>query len=351
MFGGTRAVIGLDLGSTAVKAAQVKRVGKRYSVVAYRSEPLPRRTIVNGVVIDSAAVSRAIERLIGPDTPFRAKHVCASLAGNAVIVKRICLPVNDEAALGEAIFDEARRHIPFDIDDINLDFQVLDRGATEPDGTTQILLAAAKKEKVDEYVALIANGGRTASIIDVAAFALQNAYEANYRCDGESVVVLLNVGASNLTVNVLRGSESILVREISIGGDAYTEALQKELGLPYEAAEQLKQQRKVEDATFEQAAPILRAVTETVLVELQQTFDFFQSAGSSRRCDLIMVTGGASRLDGFKHMLQERFRTPVEELDPFRIVRWKPGTPEDNAPDFASTAAVAVGLALRRVGD
>jgi type IV pilus assembly protein PilM len=136
-----------------------------------------------------------------------------------------------------------------------------------------------------------------------------------------------------------------------MGGNAYTEAVQKELDLPFEAAEQLKKGTPVDGATFEEAQPVLRAVTENVLLEIQKTFDFFKATASSDRIDRLMLSGGASRVDGFRDMLQERFSTPVEDFDPFRAVTWDPkklgGAPEDHS----ATAAVAVGLALRKVGD
>ena len=140
-------------------------------------------------------------------------------------------------------------------------------------------------------------------------------------------------------------------RDISIGGNAYTEAVQKELDLPFDAAEQLKKGIPVDGATFEEAQPVLRAITENVLLEIQKTFDFFRSTASSDQMDRIMLSGGASRVDGFREMLQERFNAPVEEFDPFRAVGWDPRKLPGDPADVAATAAVAVGLALRKVTD
>jgi type IV pilus assembly protein PilM len=164
-------------------------------------------------------------------------------------------------------------------------------------------------------------------------------------------VVLLNAGASAININILHGAQSVFTRDISIGGNAYTEAVQRELDLPFDVAEQLKRGIPVDGATFEDAQPVLRAVTENVLLEIQKTFDFFKATAASDHIDHLIVSGGASRVDGFREMVQERFNAPVEEFDPFRAVMWdarKLGTP---AIDAAPTAAVAVGLALRRAGD
>jgi type IV pilus assembly protein PilM len=136
-----------------------------------------------------------------------------------------------------------------------------------------------------------------------------------------------------------------------MGGNAYTEAVQKELDLPFESAEQLKKGIPVDGATFEEAQPVLHAITENVLLEIQKTFDFFKATASSEQIDRIMLSGGASRVDGFREMLQERFSAPVEDFDPFRAVTWDPRKLGVDAASLAPTAAVAVGLALRRVGD
>jgi type IV pilus assembly protein PilM len=214
-----------------------------------------------------------------------------------------------------------------------------------------VLLVAAKKEKIGDYTSVIAQAGRTAVIVDVDAFALQNAYEVNYGLEPGGVVVLLNAGASAININILQGDQSVFTRDISTGGNAYTEAVQKELDLPFETAEQLKKGIPVDGATFDEAQPVLRAVTENVLLEIQKTFDFFRGTASSNDIDRIMLSGGASRVDGFREMLQERFNAPVEEFDPFRTVTWDAKKLGSAAEDYAATAAVAVGLALRKVGD
>jgi type IV pilus assembly protein PilM len=173
----------------------------------------------------------------------------------------------------------------------------------------------------------------------------------NYGLEPGQVVVLLNAGASAININILQGDQSVFTRDISMGGAAYTEAVQKELDLPHDAAEQLKKGIPVDGATFEEAQPVLRAVSEMVLLEIQKTFDFFKATAASEQMDRIMLSGGASRVDGFREMLQERFGTPVEEFDPFRAVTWDARKLPGDPVDTAATAAVAVGLALRKVGD
>jgi type IV pilus assembly protein PilM len=352
LFRTAKAVVGLDIGSSAVKAVELKSAGKGFKVAAYASQPIPPDAIVDGAIIDAGAVADAIRRMFDANKTFRSKEVCASLSGNAVIVKKITLPVMTESELGESIYWEAEQYIPFDVQDVNLDYQILDPG-TGPDarGSMDVLLVAAKKEKVGDYTGVIAQAGRTPVIVDVDAFALQNAFEVNYGLTPSQVVVLLNAGASAININILHGDQSVFTRDISLGGNAYTEAVQKELDLPFESAEQLKKGIPVDGATFEDAQPVLRAVTETVLLEIQKTFDFYKASAATDHIDRIVVSGGASRVEGFREMLQERFNAPVEEFDPFRAVGWDHKKLGGDPLDVGATAAVAVGLALRRVSD
>ena len=159
-----------------------------------------------------------------------------------------------EAELAESIYWEAEQYIPFDIQDVNLDYQILDRGDAGGKSTMEVLLVAAKKEKIADYTGVIGQAGRIAVVVDVDAFALQNAYEVNYGIEPGAVVVLLNAGASATNINILHGDQSVFTRDISIGGNAYTEALQKELNLPFEQADQLKRGWPVDGVTLRRRA-------------------------------------------------------------------------------------------------
>ena len=347
-----KALVGLDIGSSAVKAVELRTTGNGYKVAAVGSEPVPPDSIVDGAIIDGSVVSDSIRKVF-ENNGIRTKEVAASLSGNAVIVKKITLPLMSETELAESIYWEAEQYIPFDIQDVNLDYQVLDSGPDGDDrGTMDVLLVAAKKEKIADYTGVISQAGRVPVVVDVDAFALQNAYETNYGIDREAVVVLLNAGASAININIIQGDQSVFTRDISIGGNAYTEALQKELNLTFEDADQLKKGVPVDGATFEDADPVVRAVSENLLLEIQKTFDFFKATAASDRIDQIVLSGGASRAEGFAEALAERFESRVERFDPFRqlAVDGKKIT-DDVRAEVGPTAAVAVGLALRRVDD
>jgi type IV pilus assembly protein PilM len=351
-LGKSKAVVGLDIGSSAVKAVELKASGKGYKVVAFGIESVPPDSIVDGAIIDGAAVADAIRRVF-ENKAFKTKEVAASLSGNAVIVKKINLPVMTESELAESIYWEAEQYIPFDIQDVNLDYQILNAGTGEESaGTMDVLLVAAKKEKIADYTGVISQAGRTPVIVDVDAFALQNAYEVNYGLEPTAVVVLLNAGASAININIITGNQSVFTRDISMGGNSYTEAVQKELNLPFENAEQIKRGQPVDGVTFEEVKPVLHAMTENVLLEIQKTFDFFKATATSDQIDRIVVSGGASRVDGFTASLQERFNTAVEVFDPFKMISFDPAKLGITDPEgLSATAAVAVGLALRKTGD
>jgi type IV pilus assembly protein PilM len=351
-LGKNKAIVGLDIGSSAVKAVELKSTGAAFKVTAFATEPIPPDSIVDGAIVDSVAVAAAIKRLFGQKT-FKTKDVAASLSGNAVIVKKISLPVMTAAELSESISWEAEQYIPFDIQDVNLDYQILDPGTGhEAKGTMDVLLVAAKKEKIADYTGVITQAGRVPVVIDVDAFALQNAYEANYGFDAASVVVLLNAGASAMNINILSGEQSLFTRDISMGGNAYTEAVQKELGLSFDDAEKVKKGEPREGILFEDVKPVLHAMNENLLLEIQKTFDFFKVTASSDRIDRIMLSGGASWVDGFAQAVEERFGAPVERFNPFKVVTFDAGKLGVSHPEHAaSVAAVAVGLALRKAGD
>ncbi len=348
-----KAVVGLDIGSSAIKAIELKAAGQGYRVAAFASEPVPPDAIVDGAITDRAAVAGALKRLFS-NSSFSTKDVAVSLSGSAVIVKKISLPAMTAAELDESIYWEAEQYIPFDIQDVNLDYQVLEVG-TKGDSKSpmEVLLVAAKKDRITDYTEVITQAGRVPIIVDVDAFALQNAYEVNYGLTPDSVTVLLNAGASAINVNVVAARQLVFTRDISIGGNAYTEAVQKELHLPFESAERVKKGEAVNDIGADDRAPVLKAVTENIALELEKTFEFFRTTSTLDHIDRIVLTGGASKVEDFAASLEERLGLPVELLDPFKKITFEPRKLglEDEKAAIQPTAAIAVGLALRRLGD
>ncbi len=350
-FGRANSLMGLDIGSSSVKAIELKPTRSGFRVAAIAVEPLPPRTVGSGDTFDQSAVSDAVSRLVGRGA-FKAKDVALSLSGHSVIVKKITLPAMTRQELVDSLHWEAEQYIPFHLSEVNLDYEILEDGSgLDGKGSMDVLLVAAKKETIANYTNAVIQAGRRPTIVDVDAFALQNAYEVNYGFDRGALVALLNIGAGATNVNILSGGQSVFTRDISMGGHAFTEALQRELDIDYEAAEQLKRGHDVPGSKYDDARPVLRAATENLLLELEKTFDFFKSTAPNDRLDRVMLSGGGSRVEGLPDVLRERFHTEVERFDPFRQVQFDRDRLKADPDELAPIAAVAMGLALRREGD
>jgi type IV pilus assembly protein PilM len=351
LFGSKKGLVGVDIGSSAVKAVELKPGGRggEYHLLKLGLEPLPPEAIVDGAIMDSGAVIDAIQRLFSANK-IKTNEVATSVSGNAVIVKKISLPQMTQEELAESIHWEAEQYIPFDIQDVALDYELVEGSGSG--GNMDVMLIAVKKDKISDYSSAISQAGKTAGVVDVDVFALQNCYEVNYGIDPGRVVALLNVGASIMNINIVKGGTSIFNRDIAVGGNQYTDAIQKDLNLSFEQAENLKKGARVEGAARENLGPILQAVSENIALEIQKTFDFFKATSSEDRIDRIFLSGGTSKVQGLQDLLSDRFEAGVEIMNPFNNVIYNP---KDFDPDFISeigpSAAIAVGLAVRKVGD
>jgi type IV pilus assembly protein PilM len=351
LFSKKKGLVGLDIGSSAIKAVELKAGGKggsEYQLVNIGIEPLPPEAIVDGAIMDSGSVIDAIQRLFSAQK-IKTADIATSVSGNAVIVKKISLPQMSPEELAESIHWEAEQYIPFDIQDVALDYEVVEGGTG---GNMDVLLVAVKKDKISDYTSVISQAGKSPQIVDVDVFALQNCHEINYGVDSGRVIALLNVGASIMNINIVKGSQSVFNRDIAVGGNQYTDAIQKDLNLSFDQAETLKRGGRVDGAAPESLPPILQAVSENIALEIQKTFDFFKATSSEDRIDQIYLSGGTAKIPGLQELLADRFETPVEVLNPFNSVTYNP---RDFDPDFiaevGSSAAIAVGLAVRKVGD
>jgi type IV pilus assembly protein PilM len=249
-----------------------------------------------------------------------------------------------EEELYDRIPSEASQHIPFDIADVNLSYQLLE----SMDSQMDVLLVAVKKDKILNHTNVLAQAGKTPMIVDIDAFALQNCFEVNYEPDSAQTVALLNIGASVMNINIVRGGIPLFTRDVSVGGNQYTDALQKELDLSFEDAERLKKGETLPSVTDEQKQQILRSVSDILTLEIQKTFDFFRATASGENIQRIVVAGGTARVPGLVDLLREEFAMPVEELNPFRRVLINPGRhSDDQIRDMAPRLVIAVGLALR----
>jgi len=349
LFGRSKNLVGLDIGSSAIKLVELKESKGSFSLVKAGIEPLSSEAIVDGAIMDASLVVDTISKL---NSSLGVKNINygTSVSGHSVIVKKISLPAMSPEELAESIQWEAEQYIPFDINDVNLDYVLLDR--TGEGDTMDVLLVAVKKDKINDYTSVISQTGKTPMLVDVDAFALQNAFEANYEIEPDRVVALANVGASVTNVNILQGGSTIFWRDISIGGNQFTDAVQRELHLPREQAESLKKGEPTGEYTLQSILPILNSVSEDVATELGKTLDFFAATSNTERVGKLYIAGGTARVYNIDHVLRDKFGFEVEILNPFKNVTYNESefNPEWIA-DVGPSMAVAVGLAIRKLGD
>jgi type IV pilus assembly protein PilM len=350
MFGGkSKSIVGLDIGSSALKAVELKPTRGGFEIVHLAHQNLMSDTIVDGHIIDLNHVSDCINRMWA-EHGIKTNQVATSLSGHAVIVKKITLPVMSEEELDEQIHWEAEQYIPFDINDVNLYHEVINYDSSGQN--MDVLLVACKRDKIAQFTQVISQAGKQPVIVDVDAFALQNAYEVNYHPGPNQTVALLDIGASVMTINIVRGNVSIFARDISAGGNQYTDILQKELNLTFEQAEAFKRGAQIDSGlSIEQVEPALQSVSEMIGLEIQRTLDFFRStAVDSPTIDRMLIAGGSSKMMHLPEYLSSKLQMPVERFDSFRSIRYdRKRFDEEYLRELSPNMAVAVGLAVRVV--
>jgi type IV pilus assembly protein PilM len=348
----SKLAVGLDIGSSSVKLVQLKEKRGGYTLQAFGTAPLPPEAIVDGALMNSSAIVQAIQEVLSQQK-MSPREVAIGVRGHSVIIKKISLPRMTQEELDESIQWEAEQYIPFDVKDVNIDTQIL-----TPDGDAagqmDVLLVAAKKDMINDYTSVCAEAGLTATVVDVDAFAVQNAYEANYDAAPEETVVLINVGAAVSNINIIARGVTTFTRDITMGGNAFTEEIQKQLNISYDEADALKVGGQGEsDAVVPQEVErVIQGVADQMGGEIQRSLDFYASTAQDRAITRVYLAGGTARIPALFKVLEQRAGVHVEVLNPFKNVeidnkRFDPAVILGAAP----AAAVAVGLALRRPGD
>jgi len=342
-MGGAKTIVGLDIGSSSIKAVELKKSRGEVELVHIGLEPLASDIVVDSMIVDSGSVSSAITKIFNENN-IKSKAVATSVSGHSVIVKRIPMATMDDSELAASISTEAAQHIPFDIADVNVDYQIL----SEDSGPQMdVLLVAVKKDKILNYTNVLSLAGKSPAVVDIDAFALQNCYEYNYEPSPSSTVALLNLGASVMNINIVKGTTPLFTRDVSVGGNQYTDSLQKELDLSFDDAESLKLGNKVGTVSEDAKMPILQQVTEIIVLEIQKTFDFFRATAAGEHIERIYLAGGSAKVPGLMEALRQEFSLPVEMLNPFQRIQAATGVATDLIDRNAGQLAIAVGLALR----
>jgi type IV pilus assembly protein PilM len=347
-----RQLVGLDIGSSAIKLVQLKESKGRYSLHKFGVKALDPEVIVDGTVMDEGRVVSAIQELFD-ENGVKNKQVAISISGHAVIVKKISLPPMPDEELPGQVKLAAEQYIPFDINEVNLDFHVLPADpSADTQGDMAVILVAAKKDKINELTELVKGAGLAPMIMDVDAFAIENMYAINYPMAQDETTALVNIGASVMNVNIIRGGSSLFTRDIPLGGNRYTEAIQREMGMSYEEAEESKKKKHGDESVAGSLGNVINGVNAEVASEIARTVDYFRTSTANAELDRVLVCGGVARARGLTQQLGDRMQIPVEVADPFgEIDVTKSDVDPDMLAELGPSAAVSVGLALRAVGD
>src|SRR5687768_9244136 len=342
--------VGVDIGSSAVKAVCLRRGRGGWSLVAAGEAPLPDGCVQDGAVAEPALVSETVSQLLD-SMKMRRAPVASALSGHAVIVKRLSLPSMSQAELNEAIPWEAEQYIPFDLSDVQLDYQVVNSGDAAK-SSLDVLLVAAKRDRIDDRTAIITQTGRKPAVLDIEAFALSNAYQMNYPERTDPLAALVHVGRGITIVCLLEKGEPVFTRDISIGGQVHLDAILRELGptgIDDLGAKRILHGQFPPDTSPEQVAAVLREASAQLVLEVRKTVDFYRATAPVEKLSRIVLSGGAYQAVGLVDLLASEFGAPVDVFDPFRRVS-KPGRAigaDATGPGYA----VAVGLAMRSEGD
>jgi type IV pilus assembly protein PilM len=343
-FSRKKPLVGLDIGSSSVKAVELVRTRNGYEITGFGYAPLAPDAVSGGTIANRTVVADAVRSAFGK-APFKARKVATGVAGNSVIVKRVVLPVDTPEEVAGSIEFDADRYIPFDISDVNLDHHVI--GHSDRDGGgLEVLIVAAKKDQVESSTEVVSMAGRVPHVVDLDAFALQNAFEANYSPGPDDTVALINIGASLTNINILKGGMPMFIRDVAVGGDQYTDILKKELQLSEDEAEDLKRGKQVGMYDSEMVAPLLNSITDMLTMEVQKTFDFFKQNFPSESISSIYLAGGTSRSPGMTGKIQGAFGVDVQILDPLKSVSVNPSLGSE-VREHGPALAVALGLAMR----
>lgn len=352
--------IGVDLGSTSIKVVQLKGGGGRWKL--HRCAHLP----LSNAGPDVAAPERRAQAVgllkdyVKKQKGALAKNAVLSVSGNSVIVRFVKFPKMSRDDLSKMILIEAEPYIPFSIPEVNLDFQILGDVTEDAQKKMETILVAAKKDIINARVDITTQAGLAPVMIDVDAFALQNAYEAAFGSSMKETALIVHMGAFVTTMIIVENGVPKVVRDVFIAGNAVTKALQRNFQCDGKAAEVMKaraqllvtpeeREKALADSNKEvvQMSTVIMPVMKDLLAEIQRSLDFYLSQGQDRQVARVLLSGGASRLGNIMNYLAQELRLPVEAFDPFQRIDGA----QSIAPELRPLFAVAVGLALRREGD
>ncbi|HUH65728.1 MAG TPA: type IV pilus assembly protein PilM [Syntrophales bacterium] len=352
LFPASKNLVGLDIGSSAIKLAEIVETPKGYILSRFSQIPLHSGVIVDGIPVEHQELAIKIKQLF-KQSGCKRKSVVTSLSGHSVIVKKVNFPTMEEGELRELIKDEAGKYLPFDsMDAVSYDFQILGENEFNPN-QMDVIIVAAKNDIVNAYAEAIQQAGYLPVIMDVDSFALETMYEENYDFEENEMVVLVNIGASITNINVLRGGSSVFTRDFMIAGNSITEALVQKMGISFEEAEKIKIEGpggdEAADKDFHES---LLYYAEPICSEIERSVDYFRSTYGGEFLKRILLSGGSARIPGIMSDLTQRLSMEAEIANPFKKIGYEAkALNHAKVEEIAPIAAVGIGLALRKVGD
>jgi len=349
LFMGSKDVIGLDIGTNAIKLLEIEESKGGFRLKNFGITQLPKDSIVNGSILNHNAVVSAVQQLTS-NLKIKTKRTVASISGHPVIIKKITMPLTTGEGLEESIKFEAEQYIPFDLEEVNIDFQILDVQEEKAE-QMNVMLVAAKKVMIDEYTKLLSDAGLKPIIIDIDVFALENAFEINYPIEENQNVALIDTGASTININITKDGVSVFTRDIFLGSNQITEELQKQIGISFEEAEALKIGKGIDSVDYGEAEDIIKKGCENIASEIQKTLDFYNST-TYESINKIYLSGGCAKTAHFKAIVEEKSKIQTEIIDCLRNIKYDESAFDpEYIRDITPLASVGIGLALRRLGD
>ena len=339
-------LVGVDISSTAVKLLQLSRSGDRYKVEHYAVEPLPPNAVVEKSIVEVEAVGEAIRRAMSR-SGSKVKHAAAAVAGAAVIIKLIPMPADlDEDEMESQVELEAVNYIPYPIEEVNLDFEVLGPMPGNPE-MVQVMLAASRSESVEMRASALELGGLTARVMDVEAFAIENAFAllaGTLNVPRDGIVALVDIGATMTTLSILRNGRSLYTREQVFGGKQLTDEVMRRYGLSYEEAGLAKRQGGLPDS-YE--IEVLEPFKEALVQQISRLLQFFYAGSEHSRVDQVVLAGGCASIPGIAAMVEEQLGIPTSIANPLAQMTLGPRVQAHSLAQDAPALMIACGLALR----
>jgi type IV pilus assembly protein PilM len=340
-------LVGVDIGSSSIKVCQLKEGRKGYGLVRAGYMPLPPQTIVDGHVMNSQAVVEGLQKVFS-EAKIKQKEVALSISGQAVIIRKISVPMMTSAELDEQIQWEAEQHIPFDIKDVHVDYEVLRRRPEA--GQMDLLLVAAKRDEINDYTQIARSAKLKPLVVDIDAFTVQNVFEMNRGIPPDQTFAIINVGASLASINIVSHGASAFTRDIANGGNYITEQIQKQLGVPFEQAEEFKCMSAIAPQNVPpQVQPIIDSVCDSIAGEIQRSLDFFHATSGEAEMHRIYLTGGSSNLPALQAAIGRRSRVGVDLIPPLEKIGVEgKDVNQQLLQTRAAQLCVALGLSMRK---